>query len=73
MRTVIAGLVMLVAGCSSYENGPLGYSKPSDPTEHTDAAPDRGSPITDSQREKGLQLQNSEYHARATPMLAPSR
>jgi hypothetical protein len=70
---MIAALIMLVAGCNSYKDGPLGYSKPSGPTEHTEAASDHSPGITDSQRENGLQLQNAEYRARTTPMLTPSR
>ena len=73
MRKTIAGLVLLVAGCSSYEDGPLGYSKPSGPIEQTETASDHSPAITDSQRQNGLQLQNAEYRARTTPMLTPSR
>jgi hypothetical protein len=72
MRITIAGLVMLVAGCSSYENGPLGYSKGGS-IGHTESTSDNSSAVTDSQRQNGLQLQNAEYRARTTPMLTPSR
>ena len=39
MRILIAGLVMCVAGCSSYYNGPLAYSKRG-PIEPAEPAPD---------------------------------
>ena len=71
MRTLIA-ILMCVAGCSSsYENGPLGYSKRG-PIERAEPAPDHSS-LNDNQRQMGLQLQNAEYQARTTPMLGPSR
>jgi hypothetical protein len=73
MRTLIAGVLMCVAGCSSsYEKGPLGYSKRG-PIERAEPAPDHGSLDADNQRQKGVQLQNAEYSARTTPMLGPSR
>jgi hypothetical protein len=72
MRILIAGLVMCITGCSSsYDNGPLGYSKRG-PIERAEPAPDHNSLDADNQRQ-GLQLQNSEYSARTTPMLSPSR
>jgi hypothetical protein len=72
MRILIAGLVMCVAGCSSsYDNGPLGYSKRG-PIERAEPAPDHNSLNADNQRQ-GLHLQNAEYIARTTPMLGPSR
>jgi hypothetical protein len=73
MRILIAGLVMCVAGCSnSYENGPLGYSKRV-PIERAEPSPDHSSPNAENQRQMGLQLQNSEYKARTTPMLGPAQ
>jgi hypothetical protein len=73
MRTLIAGVLMCVAGCSSsYENGPLGYSKRG-PIERAEPAPDHDSLDADNQRQRGLQLQNAEYSARTTPMLGPPR
>jgi hypothetical protein len=72
MRTLIVGLVMCVAGCSSSDgNGPLGYSQRG-PIERTESAPNHSSLSVDIQRQKGLQLQNAEYRARTTPMLGPS-
>jgi hypothetical protein len=72
MRTLIA-LLMCIAGCSSsYENGPLGYSKRG-PIERAEPATDHSSLNTDNQRQEGLQLQNAEYKARTTPMLGASR
>jgi hypothetical protein len=73
MRILIAGLVMCVgvAGCSSYENGPLGYSKRG-PIERAEPNSDHSSDAY-NQRQRGLQLQNAEYKARTTPMLGPSR
>ena len=72
MRILIAGLVMCVAACSSsYDNGPLGYSKRG-PIERAEPDADHNSLNTDNQRQ-GLQLQNAEYSARTTPMLSPSR
>jgi hypothetical protein len=72
MRTLIA-LLMCIAGCSSsYENGPLSYSKRG-PIERAEPATDHSSLNTDNQRQEGLPLQNAEYKARTTPMLGPSR
>jgi hypothetical protein len=72
VRTLIACLLMCVAGCSSsYDNGPLGYSKRG-PIERAEPDADHNSLNTDNQRQ-GLQLQNAEYSARTTPMLSPSR
>ena len=42
MRILIAGLVTCVAGCSSYDNGPLGYSKRG-PIERAQPASDHNS------------------------------
>jgi hypothetical protein len=72
MRILIAGLMMCVAGCSSYDNGPLAYSKRG-PIERAEPAPDHSSLNADNQRQMGLELQNAEYKARTTPMLDPSR
>jgi hypothetical protein len=72
MRTLIACLLMCVAGCtSSYDNGPLAYAKRG-PAERAEPAPDHSS-LNDNQRQMGLQLQNAEYTARTTPMLGPAR
>ena len=65
MRILIAGLVMCVAGCSSYYNGPLAYSKRG-PIEPAEPAPDHNSLNADNQRQMGMQLQNAEYK-RAQP------
>jgi hypothetical protein len=72
MRILIAGLVMCVAGCSSYDNGPLASSKRG-PIERAEPAPDHSSLNADHHRQMGLELQNAEYKARTTPMLGPSR
>jgi hypothetical protein len=71
MRILIAALVMCFAGCSSYDNGPLAYSKRG-PIERAEPDADHNSLNADNQRQ-GLKLQNAEYSARTTPMLGPSR
>jgi hypothetical protein len=69
MRVLIAGLVLCIAGCSNgYENEPSDYSKRG-PIVRAQPGPDHSSPNAENQRQKGLQLQNSEYKARTTPML----
>jgi hypothetical protein len=73
MRILVAGLIMCIAGCSSgHENEPFDYSKRG-PIERAEPAPDHSSLNADNQRQMGLQLQNSEYKARTTPMLDPAR
>jgi hypothetical protein len=73
MRILIVGLVLCVAGCSnSYENEPSDYSKRGSIV-RAQSDPDHRSPNGENQRQKGLQLQNSEYKARTTPMLDPAQ
>ena len=51
MRILIAGLLMCVAGCSSsYDNGPLGYSKRG-PIERAEPDADHSSLNADNQRQ----------------------
>jgi hypothetical protein len=50
MRILIAALVMCVAGCSSYDNGPLGYSKRG-PIERAEPDADHNSLNADNQRQ----------------------
>jgi hypothetical protein len=69
MRILIASLVMCVAGCSSYDNGPLGYSKRG-PIEGAEPDADHNSFSADNRRQ-GLQLQNAEYSARHNPDARP--
>ncbi len=70
MRILIACLVMCVAGCSSsYDKGPLGYSKRG-PIERAEPDADHNSLNTDNQRQ-GLQLQNAEYRRAYNPDAQP--